>query len=115
MSRLMKTRRNRYQYGVLDLKQRVRGPALWVFRYYVKQPNGQSKRACMPIGDKKAIPSRSLALKKAAALRLIANPERAHVHAITIAEIIKRYITEELPNRHSTRTAYRANLRNHIE
>ena len=91
-------KRTRYQFGSVDLKQRKRGVAVWVYRYFE-----EGKRKSVIVGTIEQYPSKAAALKASEGFRLIANPDNTTTHLIHFGGLIDRYVAEELPERKSSR------------
>jgi len=91
-------KRTRYQFGSVYLKERKRGVAVWVYRYFE-----DGMRKSVSIGSIEKYPTKADALKASESLRLVANPDKAIAHVVRFGALIDRYIGEELPDRKSTR------------
>jgi integrase len=91
-------KRTRYQFGSVYLKERKRGVAVWVYRYFE-----DGLRKSVSIGSIEKYPTKADALKASESLRLVANPDKATAHVVRFGALIDRYIGEELPDRKSTR------------
>src|SRR5579859_7619441 len=106
-------RRQRYQYGSVQLSPRQNGPAVWVYRWRERNGSG-SIRKSMIIGTTEQYPTQAQALRAAEHLRLGANVDDPSARIVTFGALIDRYIADELPERHSTRRAYLSKLQNYI-
>src|ERR1700733_16135294 len=62
-------RRTRYQQGSLNLEERKKGPAVWVYRWWEKDIDGKSIRRKTQLGDASEYPTESGAQAAADALR----------------------------------------------
>lgn len=103
-------KRTRYQFGSVGLKKRALGPHVWVYRYF----DGGIRKSKM-IGTIEQYPKKADALKRAEALRMLANPDDPSAQVVTFCALIDRYKAEELPElRHSTQLAYSSYLDEHI-
>lgn len=102
-------KRTRYQFGSVDLKQRKRGVAVWVYRYFEA-----GKRKSVIIGSIEKYPTKSEALKASEGLRVIANPDNVSAHEISFGVLIDRYVADELPERRSTRKNYLSWIKNYV-
>jgi hypothetical protein len=83
-------KRTRYQFGSVDLKQRKRGVAVWVYRYFE-----EGKRKSVIVGTIEQYPSKAAALKASEGFRLIANPDNTNTHLIHFGGLIDRYVAGE--------------------
>jgi integrase len=97
-----------YQFGSLEQKARKNGPDVWVYRF---RENG-TKRSTR-VGTVDEYPTEALAWKAAEVLRLAANPDHPDSQ-VTFGALLDRYIKEEIPQRHSTKTGYQSYIRTHI-
>lgn len=88
-------RRARYQYGTVELSPRSRGPAVWVYRWREKDPQGNSVRMSLILGDADKIKTRAQALRAAEEHRSRANREETLPLAPTFGVVIDRFIVEE--------------------
>lgn len=94
-------KRSSYQAGSVQLKERVDGPDVWVYRW--RQPDG--KRRSQIIGSREQYPTKAAATRAAEPFRVAANEAPAPA-AVTFGTLIDRYIEKECPTRFSTRRAY---------
>lgn len=88
-------RRARYQYGTVELSPRSAGPAVWVYRWRERSPQGKSVRKSAVLGTTEKYPTKAQALKAAEGNRLEANCESAATREVTFGALIDRYISEE--------------------
>src|SRR5271169_4931046 len=91
-------KRERYQFGNVELVQRKSGPAVWKFRYFEHAPGGSKVRRSLQIGTIEQYPTEDAALKAAEYLRMRANPDRPDAQRVTMAQVIDRFLAEELPD-----------------
>lgn len=87
-------RRTRYQYGVVELSPRSRGPAVWVYRWRERGPQGRSIRKSLVIGTIEEFRTKAQALKAADGHRLKANREEEPSEP-SFGALIERFILEE--------------------
>jgi integrase len=110
--------RTRYQYGSLEVKERKKGKEVWEFRYYETDSKGKRQRRAIMVGTLEDYPTESAARKapavQAILLRLNAEQPAAAAGATEFGAIIARYEKEEMPERYSTRAAYKSYINNHI-
>jgi integrase len=110
--------RTRYQYGSLEAKERKKGKEVWEFRYYETDGRGERQRRAIMVGSLEEYPTESAARKapavQAILLRLNAEQPAAAAGAAEFGAVIARYEKEEMPERYSTRAAYKSYIRNHI-
>jgi integrase len=88
-------RRNRYQFGSLELRKRTKGPDVWLFRYWDRQ-NPSSTRPSITLGTVEDYPTQADARRAAEGLRLEINNGLPVREAITFQGLIDRYISEEI-------------------
>jgi integrase len=106
--------RLRYQFGSLQLKTREKEDPIWELRYYEPGP----PRRRITVGILAEYPNESAVRKtgKMQALLMKINvDERTPNGNLTLGALIARYEEEEMPERYSTRAAYRPNLDVHIK
>jgi integrase len=110
--------RTRYQYGSLETKERKKGKEVWEFRYYETDGRGERQRRAIMVGSLEEYPTESAARKapavQAILLRLNAEQPAAAAGAAEFGAVIARYEKEEMPERYSTRAAYKSYMKNHI-
>src|SRR5580700_780084 len=111
----MEHKRQRVQFGWLNLKARKNGPEAWVLRYRETLEDGRRKTRSVPIGTIKQYPSESLARKASMSFMLSINDRKLPELPVSFGALMQRYLAEELPERHSTASRYRCWLKNHIE
>lgn len=88
-------RRNRYQFGNLELQKRTKGPAVWIFRYRDRD-NPTITRPAVTLGTVEDFPSRADAKRAAEGLRLQINNGLPLREAVTFQGLIDRYVREEI-------------------
>ena len=91
---------------------------VWEFRYYEPNSQGIRQRRSVIVGSFAAYPTES-AIRKAPAvqslmLRINAEGPEHAIGSVTFGAVIGRYEKEEMPERHSTATSYRSQIKNHI-
>ena len=110
--------RTRYQYGSLETKERKKGKEVWEFRYYETDGRGERQRRAIMVGSMEEYPTESAARKSPAVqailLRLNAEQPAAAAGTAEFGAVIARYEKEEMPERYSTRAAYKSYIKNHI-
>lgn len=91
---------------------------MWEFRYYETDTTGQRQRRAATVGSLREFSSESAARRSAAVqallLRINAEGHQVGVTPPTFGAVIARYEQEEMPERHSTSTSYKSNLKNYI-
>jgi integrase len=111
----MRRKRRTYQFGWLERQERNGRPAMWLYRYREMNAEGDYRKRCITLGSVEEFPSEALAWRAAEHLRMCANPDEAFRHPVTFGALVDRYLAEELPElRHSTASAYRSYVENHI-
>ena len=108
--------RTRYQFGSLRLRERLRGPAIWEFRYYDTEPNGGRRRHAVIVGDREQYPTITEARRAVQTLLLRINAEspRAEMRIPNFSILLDQFIESELPERYSTRVSYLSMIRVHL-
>jgi integrase len=109
--------RTRYQDGSLQLKER-RKERIWEFRYYEAGPDGKRYRRSIVVGGQDRYPTESSARRSGAvqAILLKINAEHAGPAGETnFGAVLARYEEQEMPQRYSTRAAYKSYLDRHIK
>ena len=109
-------RRKRYQQGSLNLEERKRGPAVWVYRWGEKV-DGKPIRRKLHVGTLKQYRTESAAHVAADALRLAINTQsgRNNLCGTTVHTLWEHYSAEELPRKEiSTQDIYTIVVKNWI-
>ena len=88
-------RRNRYQFGSLELRKRTKGPDVWLFRYWDRK-NPSTTRPSITLGTIEDYPTQADARSAAEGLRLEINDGLPVREAITFQGLIDRYVSEEI-------------------
>ena len=91
---------------------------VWEFRYYEPDAKGRRQRRSVTVGSFAEYPTVS-AMRKAPAvqaltLQINAEGQGHQLGSLTFGAVIARYEKEEMPERHSTATSYRSQIKNHI-
>ena len=110
-------RRTRYQQGSLNLEERKKGPAVWVYRWWERDIDGKSIRRKSQVGDASEYPTESVAQAAADALRLTINDhsQRNSLRRTTVNTLWEHYTSEELSLKEvSTQDVYRCFVKNWI-
>jgi integrase len=108
--------RNRYQFGNLELQKRIKGPAVWVFRYRDRQQPAVTRRA-ITLGTVADYRSRTEARRAAEGLRLQINNGLFLREAVTFQGLVDRYIREEIEHgelAHTTKETDLNRINKHI-
>ena len=104
----------KYQYGDLQLRKRMKGPAVWQFRYI---ENGTRKSVL--VGTVERLPTQADAEKAVEGLRISVNAgvTQSQFHAATVQGLWDRFITEYAPKkcRLNTRLNYQSLYKTHIK
>jgi len=111
----MEHKRQRVQFGWVCLKARKKGPDVWVLRYRENLPNRVTTRRSAIIGTVQEFPNESQARKAALSWLFSMNAETCSGTPVSFGAVIRRYLTEEIPERVSTASRYRCWLKNHVE
>jgi integrase len=109
-------KRKRYQQGSLNLEERKRGPAVWVYRWW-ERIDGKPIRRKLHVGTLKQYRTESGAHAAADSLRLTINTQsgRNHLCGTTVHTLWEHYLVEELPLKEiSTQDIYTIVVKNWI-
>ena len=91
---------------------------MWEFRYYEIDAKGERQRRTATLGSLADYPSESAVRKspEVQALLLRINSEAAQpgAPALTFGAVLARYEKEEMPERYSTSSSYKSNIKMHI-
>src|SRR5262245_41798024 len=91
---------------------------MWEFRYYEIDAQGDRQRRTATVGSLAVYPTESAVRKspEVQALLLQINSEAAQhgAPATTFGAVLARYEKEEMPERYSTSSSYRSNIKMHI-
>src|SRR6266568_4459929 len=111
----MEHKRQRVQFGWLDLKKRRNGPEVWVLRYRETLADGSKRVPSLIVGSIKEYPTVSRARTASMSLLLSINQERPKGVPVPFGAVIERYLAQELPERNSTASRYQSWLRNYVK
>src|SRR5262249_6777911 len=91
---------------------------VWEFRYYEPDSQGLRQRRSVTVGSIAEDPTESAIGSTPAVqslmLRINAEGPDHAIVSVTFGAVIARYEREEMPERHSTATSYRSQIKNHI-
>src|SRR5580658_9084846 len=111
----MDHKRQRVQFGWLDLKNRRNGPKVWVLRYRETLADGSKRVPSLIVGSIERYPTESRARTASMSLLLSINQEKPEGGPIPFGAVIERYLAKELPERNSTASRYRSWLKNYVQ
>ena len=111
----MEHKRQRVQFGWLDLKKRRNGPEVWVLRYRETLSDGSKRVPSRVVGTVKEYPTESRARTASMSLLLSINRDKPQGVSVSFGAVIVRYLAEEIPERHSTASRYQSWLKNYIK
>lgn len=110
--------RTRYQYGSLQLKMRTSGRMMWELRYYETDAKGERQRRTATVGSLADYPTESAVRKspdvQALLLRINSEAGQPGAPVPTFGVVVARYEMEEMPERYSTSSSYKSNIKIHI-
>ena len=109
-------RRNRYQFGNLELQKRTKGPDVWIFRYR-DRANPAVTRPAITLRTTRDFPSQADARRAAEGLRLQINSGLPLREAVTFQGLLDRYVSEEIELgelAHTTKEVDRSRINSHI-
>jgi len=111
----MEHKRQRVQFGWLDLKKRRNGPEVWVLRYRETLADGSKRVPSLLVGSIEEYPTESKARTASMSLLLSINREKPEGVPVPFGAVIERYLAKELPERNSTASRYQSWLKNYIK
>jgi len=111
----MEHKRQRVQFGWLDLKKRRNGPEVWVLRYRETLSDGSKRVPSRVVGTVKEYPTESRVRTASMSLLLSINRDKPQGVSVSFGAVIVRYLAEEIPERHSTASRYQSWLKNYIK
>jgi integrase len=111
----MEYKRQRVQFGWLDLKKRKNGPEVWVLRYRETLADGSKRVPSVIVGSIEEYPTESRARTASMSLLLSINQEKPEGVPVPFGAVIERYLAQELPERNSTASRYRSWLENYVK
>lgn len=105
--------RARYQKGWLELVTLAGGRKVWKYRWREYAADGSCTKPELEVGTLKQYPTKAAAWKRADTLRATVtnNPKE---NTTLFADVIDRYVQEEMPERFSTRHGYSSYIKNYI-
>ena len=111
----MEHKRQRVQFGWLDLKKRRNGPEVWVLRYRETLEDGSKRVRSLMVGSTDEYPTRAEARAASMSLLFSINQQKPEGVPIPFGAVIERYLAEELPERNSTASRYQSWLKNYVK
>jgi integrase len=111
----MEHKRQRVQFGWLDLKKRRNGPEVWVLRYRETLADGSKRVPSLIVGSIEEYPTESKARTASMSLLLSINRDKPEGVPVPFGAVIERYLAQELPERNSTASRYQSWLKNYIK
>ncbi len=111
----MEHKRQRVQFGWLDLKKRRNGPEVWVLRYRETLADSSKRMPSVIVGSIEEYPTESRARTASMSLLPSINQEKPEGVPVPFGAVIERYLAQELPERNSTASRYRSWLKNYIK
>src|SRR2546426_12378914 len=83
------------QNGSLRIRRRLRGPAVWEFRYRVTDIYGRRRLKSVILGNMADYPNEASLQAKVRQLQLTANPSRVSTSNVLVSELIDRFVRDE--------------------
>ena len=111
----MECKRQRVQFGWLDLKKRRNGPEVWVLRYRETLADGSKRMPSVIVGSILKYPTKSRARTASMSLLLSINQGKTEGVPVPFGAVIERYLVQELPERNSTASRYQSWLKNYVK
>lgn len=100
--------RDSYQRGSIVRIHRKTRPDYWALRYYEYNLLGERTQRAAQIGTLEAFPTRAAAERQADVMR---SKFAAYASCVYFSDLVARYKQEDMPQRCSTQSSYRSNLR----
>jgi integrase len=88
----MEHKRQRVQFGWLDLKKRRNGPEVWVLRYRETLPDGSKRVPSVIVGSITDFPTESRARTESMSLLLSINEKKPEGVSVPFGAVIERYL-----------------------
>lgn len=113
-------KRTRYQYGSVEINKRVRGPDVWLYRWWELSSDGHRKRRGFTVGTVEQYKTESHALKAAEGMRLMINDGVSSRQPVLFCGILDRFLLEQEQEQeakqitHNTVASYRSMISQHI-
>jgi integrase len=98
----MEHKRQRVQFGWLDLKKRKNGPEVWVLRCRETLADGSRRVTSVIVGSILKYPTESRARTASMSLLLSIIQGKTEGVPVPFGAVIERYLAQELPERNST-------------
>jgi integrase len=113
-------KRTRYQYGSVEINKRVRGPDVWLYRWWELSSDGHRKRRGFTVGTVEQYKTEAHALKAAEGMRLMINDGVPSRQPVLFCGILDRFLFEQEQEQeaeqitHNTVASYRSMISQHI-
>jgi len=113
-------KRTRYQYGSVEIDKRVKGPDVWIYRWWETTSDGRKKRRGFTVGTVEEYKTEAHALKAAEGMRLLINGGVASRAPVLFGGVLDRFLLEQQQEQdaeqitHSTFASYRSMISQHI-
>src|ERR1019366_1704002 len=113
-------KRTRYQYGSVEINKRVRGPDVWLYRWWELSSDGHRKRRGFTVGTVEQYKTEAHALKAAEGMRLMINDGVPSRQPVLFCGILDRFLLEQEQEQeaeqitHNTVASYRSMISQHI-
>ena len=113
-------KRTRYQYGSVEINKRVKGPDVWIYRWWEPTSEGHKKRRGFTVGTVDEYKTEAHALKAAEGMRLIINDGVTSRKPVLFGGILDRFLFEQKQEEeaeqitHNTFVPYRSMISQHI-
>lgn len=113
-------KRTRYQYGSVEIDKRVKGPDVWIYRWWELKSNGQKTRRGFTVGTVEKYKTQAHALKAAEGMRLIINDGVTRREEVLFCGVLDRFLLDQKQEEeaeqitHNTLASYRSMICQHI-
>jgi integrase len=113
-------KRTRYQYGSVEIDKRVKGPDVWLYRWWESISDGRRKRRGFTVGTVEQYKTEAHALKAAEGMRLMINDGILRREPVLFCGILDRFLLDQKQEEeaeqitHNTLASYRSMICQHI-
>ena len=99
-------KRTRYQYGSVEIRKRVNGPDVWLYRWWESTSDGRCTRRGFTVGTVDQYKTEAHALKAAEGMRLIINDVVAQRPPVPFSGLLDRFLLDQKQEQESEQITY---------
>ncbi len=113
-------KRTRYQYGSVEIDKRVKGPDVWLYRWWEATSDGRRKRRGFTVGTVEQYKTEAHALKAAEGMRLMINDGISRREPVLFCGVLDRFLLDQKQEQeaeqitYNTLASYRSMIGRHI-